>query len=72
MKFLLGKDNVVRLSSRIRTAEPDASRALEQAWLKRRQELAGWQPVNGWLVEPKAGPRRSIATARLGLSIGRW
>lgn len=64
MKFLFGNDNVVRLSSRIQTAAPDASRALEQAWLKRRQELAGWQPANGWLAEPKSPVRRSVANAR--------
>jgi hypothetical protein len=61
MKFLFGQDNVVRLSTSIRTAEPDASRALEQAWLKRRQELAGWQPSGGWLVEQRAASRRSSA-----------
>ena len=64
MKFLFGKDNVVRLSSRIPVAEPDASRALEQAWLKRRLELAGWQPSNGWLLEQKVGSRRPVASAR--------
>lgn len=64
MKFLFGNDNVVRLSSRIKTAEPDASRALEQAWVKRRQELAGWQPSNGWLVDSKMGVRRQLANAR--------
>lgn len=64
MKFLFGKDNVVRLSSRIKIAEPDASRSLEQAWLKRRQELAGWQPSNGWLVEQKPGAHRTLASAR--------
>lgn len=63
MKFLFGRDNVVRLSSRIKTAEPDASRALEQAWMKRRQELAGWQPSNGWLAEQKIATRRA-ANAR--------
>lgn len=61
MKSIFGKDNVVRLSSRIQTAEPDASRALEQAWVKRRQELAGWQPSNGWLLETKGGARRVIS-----------
>lgn len=61
MKSIFGKDNVVRLSSRIQTAEPDASRALEQAWVKRRQELAGWQPSNGWLLETKGGTRRVIS-----------
>jgi hypothetical protein len=64
MKFLFGNDNVVRLSSRIQTAAPDASRALEQAWLKRRQELAGWQPANGWLVDSKTTMRRPLVGAR--------
>jgi hypothetical protein len=59
MKFGLGQDNVIRLSSAIRTAEPDASRALEQAWLKRRQELAGWRPSNGWLAEQTASRRQA-------------
>ena len=61
MKFLFGNDNIVRLSSRIHTAEPEASRALEQAWLKRRQELAGWQPANGWLSDTKTAIRRASA-----------
>jgi hypothetical protein len=60
MKFGFRQDNIVRLSSTVRTAEPSASRALEQAWLKRRQELAGWQPSNGWLVD-QMGSRRSAA-----------
>jgi hypothetical protein len=64
MKSLFGQDNVIRLSSSVRTAEPDAARALEQAWLKRRQELAGWRPSGGWLVEQKAAVRRSFANAR--------
>ncbi len=64
MKFFFGNDNVVRLSSRIKTAAPDASHALEQAWLKRRQELAGWQPANGWLMDPKAPLRRPLTGTR--------
>jgi hypothetical protein len=64
MKSLFGQDNVVRLSSNIRTAEPDALRSLEQAWHKRRQELAGWQPSGGWLLEQKSAVRRSLANAR--------
>jgi hypothetical protein len=59
MKFGFGRDNVIRLSSTVRTAEPDASRALEQAWLKRRQELAGWRPSNGWLAEQTASRRQA-------------
>jgi len=64
MRFLFGNDNVVRLSSRIKTADSEASRALEQAWVKRRQELAGWQPSNGWLLEQRPAVRRSLAGAR--------
>ena len=63
MKFLFNQDNVVRFSSSIRTAEPDASRALEQAWVKRRQELADWRPSGGWLVDQRA-TRRTLAAAR--------
>jgi hypothetical protein len=59
MKFGIGRDNVIRLSSTVRTAEPDASRALEQAWLRRRQELAGWRPSNGWLAEQTANRRQA-------------
>ena len=59
MKFGFGQDNVIRLSSTVRTAEPDALRALEQAWLKRRQELAGWRPSNGWLADQTASRRQA-------------
>jgi hypothetical protein len=64
MKLAMGQDNVVRLSSTVRTAEPEASRALEQAWLKRRQELAGWQPSNGWLVDQRIASRRQPTAVR--------
>ena len=57
------RDNTVRMSSTIKTAAPDASQALEQAWLKRRQELAGWEPSRGWLVDQKS-TRRPLAGAR--------
>ena len=56
----IGQDNVIRLSSNVITAQPDASRALEQARLKRQQELAGWRPSNGWLAEQTA-TRRSLS-----------
>jgi hypothetical protein len=55
MKLSFGRDNIVRFSSRVKTASPDALRALEQAWLKRQQELGGWRPSRGWLIEPKLG-----------------
>ena len=59
MKVGFGQDNVIRLSSTVRTAGPEASRALEQAWLRRRQELAGWRPSNGWLAEQIASRRQA-------------
>ena len=64
MKLSLNRDNIVRLSSSVHTATSDASQALEQAWLKRRQELAGWEPSRGWLLDRKATPRRWIANGR--------
>jgi hypothetical protein len=64
MTILFARDNVVRLSSTVRTAKPEASRALEQAWLKRRQELAGWEPSGGWLIDQSAATRRPAAGAR--------
>lgn len=42
---------VVRMPSTVRTVLPEAAKALEQAWQRRRQELAGWQPANGWLLD---------------------
>ena len=45
--------NVIRMPSSVKLALPDAARALEQAWQRRRQELAGWQPSNGWLIDPR-------------------
>ena len=45
--------NVVRIPSSFRLALPEAAKALEQAWQRRRQELAGWQPSNGWLIDPR-------------------
>ena len=64
MNFLFGRDNVVRLSSTVKAAAPDASRALEQAWVKRRQELAGWQPTGGWLIDQHVATRRSASSSR--------
>lgn len=51
---------VVRMPSTVKIAQPEAAKALEQAWQRRRQELAGWQPSGGWLIEPRA-PGRSPA-----------
>jgi hypothetical protein len=52
-----------RPSSSIPLAIPEAAKALEEAWQRRREELAGWQPSNGWLIDPPQNTKRS-ATAR--------
>ncbi len=51
---------VVRMPSSVRTVLPEAAKALEQAWQRRRQELAGWQPVNGWLID-RSFARRTVS-----------
>lgn len=46
------------MPSTVKTVLPETAKALEQAWQKRRQELAGWQPASGWLLEPRVFARR--------------
>jgi hypothetical protein len=46
-------NNVIRLSSSVKLVEPEAAKALEQAWQQRRRELANWQPSGGWLLDPR-------------------
>lgn len=48
---------MVRMPSSVKTVQPEAAKALEQAWQRRRQELAGWQPANGWLIEQSLARR---------------
>jgi hypothetical protein len=55
---------VVRMPSSVKTVLPEAAKALEHAWQKRRQELAGWQPESGWLLEPRSFARRTNSSAR--------
>ncbi|PZN33447.1 MAG: hypothetical protein DIU71_05035 [Proteobacteria bacterium] len=43
---------VVRLPASVKTVPPESARALESAWRRRWNELRGWQPSGGWLVEP--------------------
>jgi hypothetical protein len=52
------------MPSSVKTVLPEAAKALEQAWQKRRQELAGWQPASGWLLEPKLFARRPNSWTR--------
>ena len=44
-------DNVIHMSTSVRTTSPEAVRMLEEARLRRRQELADWQPSAGWLAQ---------------------
>lgn len=47
-----------RPSTSIPVAHPEASKALEAAWQRRREELGDWQPSNGWLLEPSVSVKR--------------
>ena len=51
-------EQTLSMPSTVKTVLPEAAKALEQAWQKRRQELAGWQPASGWLLDPKVFARR--------------
>ncbi len=53
---------VVRMPSSVKTVQPEAAKALEQAWQRRRQELAGWQPTNGWLLDQSLVRRLRVST----------
>ena len=58
MRLTLTAD-VIRVPTSVKAALPEAAKALEQAWQRRRQELAGWQPSGGWLIDPRTAVRRS-------------
>jgi hypothetical protein len=51
--------HVLRAPTSVKTALPEAARALEAAWQRRRQELGGWQPSSGWLIGPRVAARKS-------------
>lgn len=59
MSITMTTTQFFRPSSSIPLALPEAAKALEEAWQRRRQELAGWQPSNGWLIDPQEGSRRT-------------
>jgi hypothetical protein len=46
-------------ASSVQLALPEAARALEQAWQRRRQELGSWQPSGGWLIDQNIAVRRT-------------
>jgi len=45
-------------ASSVPLAAPEAAKALEQAWQRRRQELADWQPSGGWLIDQNVAAKR--------------
>ena len=51
-------DIVIHLPTSVQITSSDTARALEQAWERRRAELADWQPSGGWLVSRQAQPRK--------------
>jgi hypothetical protein len=53
MNTALATTEFFRPSSSAHLAIPEAAKALERAWQRRRQELAGWQPSNGWLIDAR-------------------
>jgi hypothetical protein len=48
----------------VQTVLPEAAKALEHAWQRRRQELAGWQPTSGWLLDQRLIARRPNLSTR--------
>lgn len=58
MNFSIRSSDLFRPSSSIPLALPEAAKALEAAWQRRRQELGNWQPSNGWLLDPVVNTKR--------------
>lgn len=44
-------DNVIHMPTTVQTTSPEAAKTLEQAWQRRRVELADWTPSGGWLTD---------------------
>ena len=61
MSITLATTQLFRPSSSVPLALPEAAKALEAAWQRRRQELAGWQPSNGWLIDPTESAKRTAS-----------
>jgi hypothetical protein len=56
-------DNVIHMPTSVQTTLPEAAKTLEQAWQRRREELANWQPSGGWLAAPrKVRPALRVGT----------
>ncbi|MDY6944616.1 MAG: hypothetical protein SXG53_02765 [Pseudomonadota bacterium] len=46
-------DIVIHMPTSVQMTSPEAARTLEEARLRRRAELADWQPSGGWLTEQR-------------------
>lgn len=57
-------DNVVHLPTSVQMTSSEAAKTLEQAWERRRAELADWQPSAGWLVDRRNVRLHARASAR--------
>jgi len=44
-------DKVVHMPTHVQTTSAEATKTLEQAWQRRRAELADWAPSAGWLTD---------------------
>ena len=55
--------NVIHMPTSIHTTLPEAAKTLEQAWQRRREELANWQPSGGWLADQRKA--RPLARVRV-------
>jgi hypothetical protein len=51
IKTLVFGREIVRLPSSVKTVPHESTKALEDAWRRRRQELGTWHPSGGWLIE---------------------
>lgn len=61
----LDTDNVIHMPTSVQTTLPEAAKMLEQAWQRRREELANWQPSGGWLADPRKA--RPLVRARVSV-----
>ena len=58
------EDKVVHMPTHVQTTSPEAAKTLEQAWQRRRAELANWAPSAGWLTDRRDVRHLSRAGAR--------
>jgi hypothetical protein len=50
--FGANRDGVIRIPTSVKLVSEESTRALQAAWLRKRNELGDWSPSGGWLVQP--------------------